>query len=103
MAQGSSTDPPVDLEGVRRLGPYELHAGLSVGGMAELYLASVRGSGGYRKFVALKKILSDMQSRDRFARMFRDEAHITASLSHPCIAQVYDLGEEDEELYLAME
>ncbi|HLL55032.1 MAG TPA: serine/threonine-protein kinase, partial [Myxococcaceae bacterium] len=101
MAQGSSTESD---SGVRRLGPYEIHAGLSVGGMAELYLASLRGPGGYRKFVALKKILADVQSHDRFARMFRDEAHITAALSHKNIAQVHDLGEaEDGELYLAME
>lgn len=100
MAQGSSTEPE---GGARRLGPYEIHAGLSVGGMAELYLASLNGPGGYRKFVALKKILSDVQSHDRFLRMFRDEAHITAALSHKNITQVYDLGEAEDELYLAME
>jgi len=100
MSQGSSPDPE---RGVRRLGPYEIHTGLSVGGMAELYLASLPAAGGYRKFVALKKILSDVQNQERFARMFRDEAHITAALSHKNIAQVYDLGQAEDEMYLAME
>jgi len=89
---------------VRRIGRYEVIAGLSAGGMAELYLASTKGPGGFRKFVALKKLLGDVQSDRNFARMFMDEARITALLSHPGIAQVFDLGEDENgELYLAME
>lgn len=91
-------------ENVRRIGRYEVIAGLSTGGMAELYLASTKGPGGFRKFVALKKLLGDVQHDRNFARMFLDEARITALLTHPGIAQVFDLGEDENgELFIAME
>jgi serine/threonine-protein kinase len=70
--------------------------------MAELFLAYTSGPGGFRKFVALKQILPDVQT-DEFVQMFLDEARITAAFSHPNIGQVFDLGLEDGELYLAME
>ncbi len=92
-----------DSERGRRLGKYEIVSRLSVGGMAELFLAFTAGPGGFRKFVALKQILPDVQKSDEFVRMFLDEARITAAFSHANIGQVFDLGEEDGELYLALE
>ncbi len=65
-------------------------------------MAFTTGPGGFRKFVALKQILPDVKTEE-FVRMFLDEARITAAFSHPNIGQVFDLGEEDDELYLAME
>jgi serine/threonine-protein kinase len=70
--------------------------------MAELFLAFTSGPGGFRKFVALKQILPDVKTEE-FVKMFLDEARITAAFSHANIGQVFDLGEEDSELYLAME
>ncbi|HEX8705280.1 MAG TPA: protein kinase, partial [Myxococcaceae bacterium] len=86
----------------RRISKYEILTRLSVGGMAELFLAYTSGPGGFRKFVALKQILPDVKSVE-FVKMFLDEARITAAFSHANIGQVFDLGEEDGELYLAME
>jgi serine/threonine-protein kinase len=86
-----------------RLGKYEILSRLSVGGMAELFLAFTRGPGGFRKYVVLKRILPEVRSDDQFVKMFLDEARITAGLNHPNIGQVFDLGEEGEVLYLAME
>ena len=85
------------------LGKYELVTPLSVGGMAELYLAFVPGPGGFRKVVALKHVLPDLKNDQRFVERFLDEARLTAGLSHPNIGQVFDLGQEDGEFYLAME
>ncbi|WP_240486634.1 serine/threonine-protein kinase [Hyalangium minutum] len=70
--------------------------------MAELFLAFTSGPGGFRKYVALKQILPDVKTEE-FVKMFLDEARITAAFSHPNIGQVFDLGLEDDELYLAME
>src|SRR5262245_45636340 len=85
----------------QRIGRYEILAPLSVGGMAELYLAYTAGPAGFRKFVALKKILPDVRRDDEAVRMFIDEARLTAGMSHSNIAQVYDLGEEDNgDLYI---
>jgi serine/threonine-protein kinase len=71
--------------------------------MAELFLAFLPGPGGFKKFVALKQILPDVKADDSFVKMFLDEARITAAFNNANIGQVFDLGEEGQELYLAME
>jgi serine/threonine-protein kinase len=93
----------LDFDRGRRIGKYEIVTRLSMGGMAELFLAFTAGPGGFRKFVALKQILPDVQKDEHFVKMFLDEARITASLAHANIGQVFDLGDQDGELYLAME
>src|SRR5512145_1065093 len=95
--------PAPGSERARRIGKYEILAGLSTGGMAELSLAVTTGPGGFRKFAAVKKILPDVQRNDELVRMFLDEARITAMLAHPGIGQVYELGDDRGELFLAME
>jgi serine/threonine protein kinase, bacterial len=92
-----------DLDRGRRIGKYEILTRLSMGGMAELFLAYTAGPGGFRKFVAVKQILPDIKKDESFVKMFLDEARITAAFSNANIGQVFDLGEEDGELYLAME
>ncbi|SEU31460.1 serine/threonine protein kinase [Stigmatella erecta] len=93
----------MDLYRGEQIGKYEVITRLSVGGMAELFLGFTSGPGGFRKYVALKRILPDVRSNEQFERMFLDEARITAAFNHPNIAQVYELGEEDDGLFLAME
>lgn len=86
------------------LGKYEIVRALSVGGMAEVFLAVQRGIGGFEKPVALKRIRRTVLERRHFAvEHFLDEAKIAATLAHPNIAQIFDVGEEDGVLYLAME
>ncbi len=92
-----------DFDAGRKVGKYEILTRLSMGGMAELFLAFTAGPGGFKKFVALKQILPDVKADEAFVKMFLDEARITAAFSHANIGQVFDLGEEDGELYLAME
>ncbi|NVJ06499.1 protein kinase [Myxococcus sp. AM001] len=98
--QGGAGDDP---DRGRRIGKYEILTRLSIGGMAELFLAYTSGPGGFRKFVAVKQILPDIKKDEQFVQMFLDEARITAAFSHANIGQVFDLGEEGGELYLAME
>ena len=92
-----------DLDRGRRVGKYEIITRLSVGGMAELFLAYLPGPGGFKKFVALKQILPDVKADDSFVKMFLDEARITAAFNNANIGQVFDLGEDAQDLYLAME
>jgi serine/threonine-protein kinase len=94
---------PSDVTSGMRIGKYQVLTRLSVGGMAELFLAVITGPGGFRKFVTLKRILPELRDHEEFVTMFLDEARISATLSHANIAQVFDLGEDDAELYLAME
>ena len=87
----------------RRLGKYQILSRLSVGGMAEIFLAAYVDSEGATKLVTLKRILPELRERDEFVHMFVNEARITASLQHPNIAQVHELGQERDELFIAME
>jgi serine/threonine protein kinase len=86
-----------------QLGPYELIERVATGGMAEVYLARRAGPHGFQKIVALKRILPQLAKDPDFVAMFVDEARVCAGLSHPNIVQVFDFGEEDGELYMAME
>jgi serine/threonine protein kinase len=86
------------------LGKYEIARALSVGGMAEVFLAMQKGAGSFEKPVALKRIRRSVLERRRFAvEHFLNEAKIAATLQHPNIAQIFDVGEEEGLLYLAME
>jgi eukaryotic-like serine/threonine-protein kinase len=86
-----------------RLGPYELLRRIATGGMAEVYLARRAGPHGFQKIVAVKRILPQFSSDPEFVAMFVDEARVCACLGHPSIVQVFDFGEQDGELYMAME
>ncbi|MFO0713583.1 MAG: protein kinase [Sandaracinus sp.] len=86
-----------------RVGPYRIERRLASGGMAEVYIAHREGVLGFERRVALKTILPQLASDPEFAAMFADEARLAARLEHPAIAQVFDFGEADGMLFLAME
>lgn len=86
-----------------RLGPYELLRKLATGGMAEIYEARRVGPHGFSKRIAVKRILPQLAADAEFVAMFIDEARLCAQLSHPNLVQVFDFGEDEGELYMAME
>ncbi len=71
--------------------------------MAEVYFARRAGPHGFQKNVAVKRILPQLAADADFVAMFVDEARMCARLCHPNIVQVFDFGEQDDELYMAME
>ena len=71
--------------------------------MAELHLGRLLGVGGFAKVVAIKLILPHLSKDKLFVDLFLNEGRIAAQLSHPNVCQVYELGEEDGQLFLAME
>ena len=85
------------------LGGYEILSHLSRGGMGEVLLGRRSGAYGFERLVALKTIRSDMSGDDSLHAMFLDEARLAARLTHPAVAQVFDFGEENGRLWLAME
>ena len=85
------------------LGRYHLTARLGQGGMAELFLGRLVGAAGFEKLVAIKRMLPHLSSDPAFVKMFENEGRIAAQLSHPNVCQVYELGEADGQLFLAME
>src|SRR3569623_1001723 len=85
------------------LGKYEILRKLAVGGMAELYLARIRGNAGFEKVVVLKRILPQVAEDATFVQMFLEEARLAGTLNHPNVAHVYDVGEVDGEPFFTME
>jgi serine/threonine protein kinase len=86
-----------------RLGSFEIVRKLARGGMAEIFLARTRGPSGFEKLVVLKKVLPKYAGKDRFVQLFLEEAKLAASLDHPNIAQVYDIGMVDGSYFFTME
>jgi serine/threonine-protein kinase len=76
---------------------------IAQGGMATVWAARQRGSRGFSKTVAVKTILPNLSDDPQFEQMFLDEASIASKIHHPNVAEIYDLGEQDEVLYLVME
>src|SRR5437016_994001 len=71
-------------------GRYRLISRIAIGGMGEVWRAEDELLG---RHVAVKVLKSEFTSDPTFLERFRTEARMTASLSHPGIASVYDYGE----------
>jgi serine/threonine-protein kinase len=71
--------------------------------MASVWVARQRGKHGFEKLVAIKTILPKFAADPRFQEMFLDEARIASRIEHVNVAQIFDLGEEHDILYLTME
>jgi eukaryotic-like serine/threonine-protein kinase len=81
-----------------RIGHYAIERKLGQGGMGVVYAAH---DGRLKRTVALKMISSagDDKARTRFWR----EARVAASVNHPNVCQIYEIGEDHGELFIAME
>jgi serine/threonine protein kinase len=82
------------------LAKYEVLRPLATGGMAEIFLARTRDSG---RLVVIKKLHPRLAIESEYVQMFRDEAVIASKLQHPNLVEVYELGLDGEEHYIAME
>ncbi|MCU0699940.1 MAG: serine/threonine protein kinase, partial [Myxococcaceae bacterium] len=87
----------------RMLGRYELLFMLGQGGMGEVHLARLSGAGGFEKLCIVKTILPQMKAETQFVERFHHEARVLTHLTHANIAQVYDMGEADGTLFMAIE
>ena len=85
------------------LDQYQLLDRIGVGGMAEVWRATMRGAEGFERPVAIKRILPQFSGDTDFVAMFVDEAKIAVRLSHPNIVQIFDLGRAGDEWFIAME
>jgi serine/threonine protein kinase len=76
---------------------------LDAGGMAEVYVAEAESMAGFKKKVAIKRILPSLLKDDRFVRMFLDEARLSLHLSHANIVTVFDIGKSSSTYFIVME
>ena len=91
--------PSLTLEIGTRLGGYRLAGQLGRGGMGLVYLAEHERLG--RK-AALKLLVPDLADDEEFRGRFVRESQLIAAIEHPNIIPIYDAGEQDGLLYVAM-
>lgn len=85
-------------------GKYEVLGRLAVGGMAEVFLARLKGPGDFERRLVIKRVLPGLATESEFTRLFEHEARFAALIEHPNVAQVFDFGHDDEgRPWLAME
>ncbi|GAC1352110.1 MAG: hypothetical protein NVSMB1_11730 [Polyangiales bacterium] len=76
---------------------------LESGGMAEVFRAEALGLQGFKKQVAIKRVLAHLAAKETFIKMFLDEARLSARLSHSNCVQVFDIGVGDGTYFIVME
>jgi serine/threonine-protein kinase len=76
---------------------------LAAGGMAEVYLARLRGPMNFSKAVAVKVVHPHLTAQEEFLAMLLDEARLSALIKHPRVVDIYELGHADGVYFIAME
>ena len=90
----------MNLEG-RLLGNrYEILEQVGSGGMATVYKAKCHV---LNRYVAVKVLRDEFTTDEEFVKRFNTEAQSAASLTHPNIVSVYDVGSEGDLHYIVME
>jgi YVTN family beta-propeller protein len=90
---------PADPRLGTRLAGYQIQALLGRGGMGVVYLAEQLGP---RRQVALKLLLDPATASEAFRERFLRESELAAAIDHPNVLPVYDAGETDGVLWIAM-
>jgi eukaryotic-like serine/threonine-protein kinase len=83
-----------------RLGPYEILSAIGAGGMGEVYRAKDTR---LNRTVAIKALPPHLADRPELRERFEREARTIASLNHPHICTLYDIGHQDGMDFLVME
>jgi len=82
---------------------YKVLEKIASGGMAEVFRAESAGLEGFKKTVAIKRVLPHLSEKKQFIGMFLDEARVSAQLSHSNCVQVFDIGVGDNTYFIVME
>src|SRR5436190_23710397 len=84
-------------------GKYFLLKKLAAGGMGEVFVAKQQGPAGFQKVLVVKKILGHLTESKEFIEAFLGEARLAAQMNHRNIVQAFELGEQDNAYFIAME
>ena len=79
---------------------YEILEKIGEGGMATVYKARCNI---LKRYVAVKVLRDEFTTDEEFIKRFNTEAQSAASLTHPNIVSIYDVGHEDNIYYIVME
>jgi len=94
----------LDQSGTVIADKYELIEVAGRGGMAAVWRAVTRGAEGFRRAVAVKRVLPELCADKTFIDMFIEEARVGSQLQHPNIVQIHDFGRDQwGQYFLVME
>ncbi len=85
------------------VGRYQITDRLASGGTSELFRGVFVGEYGFKKPIAIKRLLPHLANDPSAVEMFLDEARIAARLNHRNIIEVLELGSDAETQYMAMQ
>ena len=78
---------------------YTITERLDHGGMAEVFRGVAESMEGFKKAVAIKRILPNLTKNQKFVSMFLDEARLSLFLQHANIVQVFDISKTPDNAY----
>jgi hypothetical protein len=82
---------------------YRFSRRIGRGGMGEIYLGLQEGIGGLERLVVVKRIYAQLGEDERFSRLLVQEARLAATIQHPNVVQILDLGRDANGYFLVME
>jgi serine/threonine protein kinase len=82
---------------------YRITERVASGGMAEVFKGVAESLQGFKKNIALKRILPALTQNKKFVAMFLDEARLSLALQHANIVQVFDIGHSEDTYFIVME
>jgi serine/threonine protein kinase len=86
-----------------RIGKYRVIARLGQGGMARVLLCMSSGVADFTKLLVVKQLRDELAAEPEFLTMFLDEARLAARLNHPNVVQTYEVGEDGDSFFIAMD
>ena len=86
-----------------RFGPYLLRECIGAGGMAAVYKGRRRDPSGFETPVVVKALLPEHRRNPSYVRMFKEEARLSAQLTHANVVRVHGFGAVGDTPYLEME
>lgn len=84
-------------------GRYRLVQHIATGGMGEVYLARYQNAGGVECVAVVKRLLPRLSHDPDFINYFQREGRIGSILNHPNVIQTLEMGQVDDQYYIAME
>src|SRR5262245_65011445 len=82
---------------------YRITERVAAGGMAEVFRGVAESMRGFKKNIAIKRILPSLTKNKKFVAMFLDEARLSLTLQHANIVQVFDIGHSEDTYFIVME
>jgi len=88
---------------MRNAPKYKIIKKLEAGGMAEVFCAELESIEGFKKRVAIKRVLPHLSQHKEFIAMFLDEARLSLKFNHANVVQTFDIGVADNTYFITME